>query len=76
MTERDLFIAALQLEPSERPGLFERECHDDPALRAWSFCLLHAQAGQRLRYGRRHNCLRDFDRRSRRKFRHGARQPL
>src|SRR5262249_38394055 len=33
MTERDLFIAALQLDPAERPAFLERECPSDPALR-------------------------------------------
>ena len=33
MTERDLFIAALQLEPNERPHFFERECPANPELR-------------------------------------------
>ena len=47
MTERDLFIAALQLEPTERPGFFERECPDDAALRQRIESLLaaHEQAG-------------------------------
>ena len=33
MTERDLFIAAVQLAPAERPALFDRECPNDSALR-------------------------------------------
>jgi eukaryotic-like serine/threonine-protein kinase len=47
MTERDLFIAALQLEPNERPCFFERECPDNPQLRLRVEGLLaaHERAG-------------------------------
>jgi WD40 repeat protein len=47
MTERDLFIAALQIEPAERTGLLDRECAHDPALRQRIERLLaaHAAAG-------------------------------
>jgi len=47
MTERDLFIAALQLDSAERPGLLDRECPHDPALRRRVEKLLaaHAEAG-------------------------------
>jgi hypothetical protein len=47
MTERDLFTAALQLEPTERAKLLERECADNPGLRQRVESLLsaHAQAG-------------------------------
>ncbi len=47
MTERDLFIAALQLEPAERPSFLERECLDDPDLRRRVEGLLaaHERAG-------------------------------
>ena len=47
MTERDLFIAALQLAPTERSALFDRECPNDSALRQRIEKLLaaHAEAG-------------------------------
>jgi eukaryotic-like serine/threonine-protein kinase len=47
MPERDLFIAALQLDPTERPGFFQRECPNNPALRQRIEDLLaaHDQAG-------------------------------
>ena len=47
MTERDLFIAALQLDPSEWRALFDRECPNDAALRQRVEKLLaaHAEAG-------------------------------
>ena len=47
MTERDLFIAAVQLDPAERPALLDRECANDPSLRQRVERLLkaHAEAG-------------------------------
>lgn len=44
MTERDLFITALQLDPSERPALLERECSGNPALQQRIEALLAAYA--------------------------------
>jgi serine/threonine-protein kinase len=46
MTERDLFIAALQLEPDDRAAYFERECPHDPALhqRVENLLAAHQQA--------------------------------
>src|SRR5436190_16925936 len=43
MSERDLFIAALQItEPAERAAWLDRECGDDAALRQRIDVLLHA----------------------------------
>jgi hypothetical protein len=58
MTERDIFVAALQLEPAERPGLLGRECANDVALRERVEMLLAAhaaasRAGERRAGGRR-----------------------
>ena len=52
MTERDLFIAALQLAPTERPALFDRECPNDSALRQRVEKLLAASAEAGSAFGR------------------------
>ena len=51
MTERDLFIAALQLDPADRPGLLDRECAGDPALRQRIETLLAAHAEAQSVFG-------------------------
>jgi eukaryotic-like serine/threonine-protein kinase len=51
MTERDLFIAALQLDAAKRSGLLDRECAHDPALRQRVGNLLAAYAGAGSAFG-------------------------
>ena len=51
MTERDLFIAALQLDPADRAGLLDRECAGDPALRQRIEILLAAHAEAQSAFG-------------------------
>src|SRR5262245_19000056 len=42
MSERELFIAALQKDPADRPALLNQVCADDPALRRRVEVLLKA----------------------------------